>query len=327
MSIFEGQIRPYPPRYKEILLIGEDTIINRDVIRAQNNKEIKLKVREFNSEQYIYNEISEADEVFLSRTLDKNTKLGIIKHCLFKGKPINIYPELFEIAVFKSQIEQINNVPLLKITGLKISRLQRLLKGMLDFLTALILILAASPIILVMSGLIKIYDGGPVIFRQKRVTRGGKEFTLYKLRTMVLDAEKETGPIIASQNDSRITPIGRFLRSSKIDELPQLLNVLKGEMSIVGPRPERPELIYRYAQDCPEFQYRTLVKAGITGLAQVYGKYDTAPLDKVKYDLYYIRNYSLFLDIKLILMTAKMLFYRKKDNTKSLQESIGSAVQ
>lgn len=326
MSIFECQIKPYPPRYKEILLIGEDAIINRDVLSAQN-KEIKLKVREFDSEQYIYNEISMADEVFLSRILDKNTKLGIIKHCLFKGKPINIYPELFEIAIFKSQIEQINNVPLLKITGLRISRLQRMFKGMMDILAAAFLSLASFPIVLAMSVLIKLYDGGPVIFRQKRVTLGGKEFTMYKLRTMVLDAEKETGPVTASENDSRITPIGRFLRASKIDELPQLLNVLKGEMSIVGPRPERPELISRYAQDCPEFQYRTLVKAGITGLAQVYGKYDTAPLDKVKYDLYYIRNYSIFLDIKLVFMTVKMLFGRKKNSTKSLEESIGSAVQ
>lgn len=326
MSIFESQIRPYPARYKEILLIGEDTIINRDVLRSQN-KEIKLKVREFDSEQYIYKEISEADEVFLSRVLDKNTKLGIIKHCLFKGKPINIYPELFEIAIFKSQIEQINNVPLLKITGLRISPLQKIFKSMMDFFAAAVLSLASFPIILAMSVLIKLYDGGPVIFRQKRVTLGGKEFTMYKLRTMVLDAEKETGPITASENDSRITPIGRFLRASKIDELPQLLNVLKGEMSIVGPRPERPELINRYAQDCPEFQYRTLVKAGITGLAQVYGKYDTAPLDKVKYDLYYIRNYSLFLDIKLIFMTVKMLFSKRRNSTKSLKESIGSAVQ
>lgn len=150
-----------------------------------------------------------------------------------------------------------------------------------------------SPVLAIVALLIKLYDGGPVMFRQKRYTRNNEVFTLVKFRSMIVDAEKD-GAQFTVPGDKRITPIGKFIRATRIDELPQLLNVLRGDMSIVGPRAERLENADAYTEMMPEFRYRTKVKAGLTGYAQVYGKYNTSFEDKVRMDLYYIENYSRF---------------------------------
>lgn len=150
------------------------------------------------------------------------------------------------------------------------------------------------------------------------MTQGGKEFSICKFRTMIQDAEKEMGARLAAENDERILPVGKFLRRTRLDELPQLWNILKGEMSVVGPRPERPELAKKIEEEIPEFSYRLKVKAGLTGYAQIYGKYNTTSYDKLKLDLKYIRNYSLFLDLRLILMTPKIMFM--KESTEGIME-------
>ena len=155
---------------------------------------------------------------------------------------------------------------------------------------------------------VKLYDGGPVLYKQVRVTRDDKEFKIMKFRSMRVDAEKDGVARLASKNDDRITPIGKFIRKVRIDELPQLFNIIKGDMSFIGPRPERPEIIKQYVKEMPEFAYRTKVKAGLAGYAQVYGKYNTTPYDKLTLDLTYIENYSLWMDIKLMLLTLKILF-------------------
>jgi lipopolysaccharide/colanic/teichoic acid biosynthesis glycosyltransferase len=147
-----------------------------------------------------------------------------------------------------------------------------------------------------------------VFYKQTRCTIHQKEFKIIKFRSMKVDAEKDGVARLASENDDRITPIGHFIRRCRIDELPQLVNILKGEMSFVGPRPERPEIIAQYVKEMPEFVYRMKVKAGLAGYAQVYGKYNTTPYDKLKLDLTYIQNYSVWLDIKLMLLTLKILF-------------------
>ena len=151
-----------------------------------------------------------------------------------------------------------------------------------------------------------------MIYRQTRCTRDMKKFEIYKFRSMITDAEKNRGPQLATKHDKRLTRVGRFLRNTKLDELPQLVNILKGDMSFVGPRPERPEFIAKAVKDIPEFVLRTKVKAGLTGYAQVMGNYNTSFLDKLKWDLMYIENYSLFLDLKILLMTAIAIF--AKDN-------------
>ena len=167
---------------------------------------------------------------------------------------------------------------------------------------------------------IKVSSKGPVIFKQKRLTIDNKEFNILKFRTMVVNAEKETGAVISGKNDPRITKFGRFLRRSKIDELPQFFNVLVGDMSVVGPRSERHEFVENFEKEIPAYAQRFSVKAGITGLAQVAGSYDTTPQDKLRYDLLYIKNYSLLEDVKIIFTTVRAIFtphlYNKtfKDN-------------
>ena len=164
---------------------------------------------------------------------------------------------------------------------------------------------------------IKLEDHGPALFKQERVTLGGKKFYIYKFRSMIVDAEKN-GAQFSTKNDSRITKVGKFIRATRLDELPQLLNILKGDMSIVGPRPERQTYIDEFCQETPEFIYRLKVKAGLTGYAQIYGKYNTTPLDKLKLDLMYIESYSVLLDIRLIFLTLKIMF--TKESTEGVEE-------
>ena len=167
---------------------------------------------------------------------------------------------------------------------------------------------------------IKLQDGGPVLYRQIRCTKNGRHFEILKFRSMVVDAEKAGKAMLATENDPRITKVGRFIRKCRIDELPQLFNVLKGDMSFVGPRPERPEFIEKYTEEMPEFSYRMKVRAGITGYAQLYGKYNTKPYDKLKFDLYYMEQFSIGLDIRLMILTFKILF--TKESTEGTTERV-----
>jgi lipopolysaccharide/colanic/teichoic acid biosynthesis glycosyltransferase len=164
---------------------------------------------------------------------------------------------------------------------------------------------------------IKLDDGGKVLYKQKRLTIDAKEFYVYKFRSMIPDAEKDGVPRLATDSDSRITRVGAFLRKCRLDEIPQLINILKGDMSVVGPRPERPELTEKYERFMPEFKYRLKVKAGLTGYAQVTGVYDTTPYDKLKMDLMYIERYSIIMDLRIILMTIKTIIFPGKTNEKS----------
>ena len=184
-------------------------------------------------------------------------------------------------------------------------------KRMMDVVCSFFGLLISSPFFLIIAFLIKATDRGPVFYKQIRLTRNGKEFEIYKFRTMIQDAEKDGHARLASEHDDRILPVGRFLRATRLDELPQLINVLKGEMSMVGPRPERPELAAEIEKELPEFPYRLKVKAGLTGYAQIYGKYNTTAYDKLKLDLTYIRNYSFFLDLKLMIMTPKIMLMKE----------------
>ena len=175
-----------------------------------------------------------------------------------------------------------------------------------------------SPILLVVAIAIKLEDHGPVFFKQKRTTIGGAEFDILKFRSMIVDAEKDGKPHPAGEADDRITKVGHVIRPTRIDELPQLINILKGDMSIVGPRPERIEHVKKYTEEIPEFVYRLKVKGGLTGPAQVFGKYNTSPLNKLKMDLFYITNYSLLLDLQILFETVKIL--AQKESTEGFSE-------
>ena len=177
-------------------------------------------------------------------------------------------------------------------------------------------VVALSPVMLLIALAIKIDDGGKIFYKQKRLTIDAREFYVYKFRSMIADAEKDGVPRLATDKDSRVTRVGKFLRKCRLDELPQLINILKGDMSIVGPRPERPELTEKYEREMPEFKFRLKVKAGLTGYAQVTGVYDTTPYDKLKMDLMYIEKYSFVMDLRIVLMTIKTMIFPGEMNSK-----------
>lgn len=233
---------------------------------------------------------------------------GLVKYCYGRNIRIYVMPKITDVLLKGSSQLHLFDTPVLLLREYAIKVEQRFMKRAFDILLALLLIVISSPIMLITAIIIKLYDHGPVLYKQIRVTKDMKEFMIMKFRSMKVDAEKDGVARLASKNDSRITPIGKFIRSCRIDELPQLFNILKGEMSFIGPRPERPEIMEKYMQEMPEFAFRTKVKAGLAGYAQVYGKYNTTPYDKLKLDLTYIENYSIWLDIKLMLLTVKILF-------------------
>jgi exopolysaccharide biosynthesis polyprenyl glycosylphosphotransferase len=200
---------------------------------------------------------------------------------------------------------------MLKVKKLGLTFEQKLLKRALDIVLSIIALILTSPVMLIMAVLIKKQDGGNIFYKQERVTEDEKTFDVLKFRTMVMNAEKLSGPVLAGEDDPRITKLGKFMRSTRIDELPQVINILKGEMNLVGPRPERPFFVEKFKNEIPDYKYRTTVKAGLTGLAQVWGKYSTTPEDKVRYDIIYIKNYSILLDLKLILQTIKIMFMKE----------------
>ena len=191
-------------------------------------------------------------------------------------------------------------------------------------MVSLVGLIVLSPFFLCVAIAVKAYDGGPAFYKQKRLTSGGKEFYLYKFRSMIVDAEKDGKARLAAEGDSRITPVGNFIRKTRLDELPQLINIIKGEMSIVGPRPERPEIAAEYEEEFPEFSFRLNAKAGLTGYAQVMGKYNTTPYDKLKMDLIYIQNFSLLLDLKIMFMTLRTIFI--KESTEGIDEAALNAM-
>ena len=228
-----------------------------------------------------------------------------------------VVPNIADIVLWSSDETHLFDIPLLITRYHGITKVESFFKRIIDLVGAFVMMVLTSPLMLVIALIVKLYDGGPVIYKQERVTKDGKHFFIYKFRSMKLDAE-ENGARLASREDDRITPFGRFIRSVHLDELPQVFNILKGEMSLVGPRPERPEIIERYKNEIPEFDYRLKVKAGLTGYAQVYGRYSTASYNKLKLDMMYIEHYSLWLDLKLLFLTFKIIFI--KDNSNGVEE-------
>ena len=236
---------------------------------------------------------------------------ALLKKCFEQDIRTYTVPKLSDILIRTSQELDIFDSPLLLSRNDGISDLQRFIKRAMDFICSSIGIVVLSPFFLLVARSIYLTDRGPVFYKQTRLTEGGKEFQICKFRTMIQNAEAKTGARLAAEHDDRILPVGHFLRRTRLDELPQLFNIWKGEMSIVGPRPERPELAAEIEKEIPEFCYRLKMKAGLTGYAQVYGKYNTTSYDKLKLDLTYIRNYSLLLDLKLILMTPKIMMLKE----------------
>lgn len=250
-------------------------------------------------------------EALILNDVPAEMRNDILKYAFGKNKMIFMVPKITDIIMKGTAEISSFDTPLVKVRNEGLLPLEGFVKRAFDIVLSSVLLFLLSPAFLIITLLIKAEDGGPVFYRQKRLTLNDRIFEILKFRSMVADAEKLTGAVLAEKDDPRITKVGRILRACRLDELPQLINIFLGDMSFVGPRPERPELAADIIKDTPEFAFRTKVKGGLTGYAQVYGKYSTTNYDKLRLDLIYIENYSLLLDLKLLFMTPQILFRRE----------------
>jgi exopolysaccharide biosynthesis polyprenyl glycosylphosphotransferase len=309
--------RIYPPH--EILLIyGKHS--PKSLVRKMESRRDKYNITGMLSleegTEKIKQEIHRYQAVMIGDIPSHERNL-FLKYCFENNKRCYCLPKVSDIMIMSSEKIHMFDTPLLLFRNRGLTVEQQVVKRIFDLVCATLMLVILSPILLLIALLIKVYDGGPVFYQQPRLTKDGTVFMVYKFRSMRVDSEKQ-GARLAMKGDSRVTPVGRVLRNIHFDELPQLINILKGEMSLVGPRPERPEIAAQYRKEIPEFDYRLKVKAGLTGYAQVYGKYNTTPYDKLKLDLTYIENYSFVLDLQLIATTVKILF--QKENTEGVEQ-------
>ncbi len=314
----------YPPR-QMLVIYGEYS--PDDLIAKINTRKDKYNICESVSYrvgyQSLYPMIRQYNAVVLC-DLPSQARNQIMKYCYQESVRTYVTPKISDILFRGADDIHLFDTPLLLSRNQGLSINQRIVKRICDVLLSLIGIILASPFMLLIALAVKLYDRGPVLYKQERLTRDGRPFLIYKFRSMEMDSEKN-GARLAAKGDKRVTPVGRVIRNIHFDELPQLFNILKGDMSMVGPRPERQEISDKYEETIPEFVLRTKVKAGLTGYAQVYGKYNTTPYDKLKLDLTYIENYSLWLDIKILLLTFKILF--QKENTEGVDEEQQTAMK
>lgn len=262
----------------------------------------------------IYNEatgrLNGVETVFIVG-VEATIRNGILKHCLDENIDAYVIPKVGDIILRGAKMHISGDETFLRVFRSSLPVEQAIVKRAMDIVVSVLGLVICSPIMAVTAIAIKYNDGGPVIYRQKRLTKNGEVFEILKFRTMRVDAEKDGVARLAAENDDRITPVGHIIRRYRIDELTQLINVLRGEMSLVGPRPERPEIARQYEKTMPAFSLRLQVKAGVTGYAQIYGKYNTEPYEKLQMDLVYINNMSVFEDLKLLLTTVKVLFMKE----------------
>lgn len=310
-------VRIYPPH--EILLIY-GSLSPRSLIEKMKTRKDKYVIEGTISlkrgEDAIKAEILKHQAVMIC-DIPAHERNLFLKFCFEHDIRCYCQPKISDIMVMSSEEINLFDTPLLLFRNRGLTVEQQAVKRFFDIVISAVALVLLSPVFLIIAILIKGYDGGPVFYRQERLTKDGKVFQVYKFRSMRVDSEQQ-GARLAAKGDSRVTPVGRVLRNIHFDELPQLLNILEGDMSLVGPRPERPEIAAEYEKEIPEFSYRLKVKAGLTGYAQVYGKYNTKPYDKLKLDLTYIENFSFLLDLQLIATTVKILF--QKENTEGVEQ-------
>ncbi|MCR4798503.1 MAG: sugar transferase [Lachnospiraceae bacterium] len=310
-------IHIFPPH--RILQINGD--FENDLAEKIKSREDRYQIVEEVSIHTPWDELEKKMKKYRAVLLNDLTsaeQIKIIKYCYAHSIRLYFTPKISDIIIKGADTINYFDSPLFVNRNIGLTIEQRIIKRTLDIIFSILALVLTSPIMLVTAICIKAYDGGPVFYRQERTTFRGKTFWIIKFRSMVENAEADGKANPASDDDDRITPVGRFIRKTRIDELPQFLNILKGEMSIVGPRPERVEHMEKYAEVVPEFDYRLKVKGGLTGYAQVYGKYNTTPLDKLKMDLMYIVNYSILLDIQIFFETVKVIF--KSEATEGFTE-------
>ena len=313
--IFHKAFKP-----KAMIILYEEKP-NRRFAKKLNTREDKFNVLgEMKLEENWQEELLKLEDYMAVLLYNVSSPLrnDVLKFCYQNGIRVYLVPTIADILVRNASESNFFDTPLYMVNEVDVTYGQIAAKRICDIILSLIAIILTSPVMLIAAIAIHKYDGGPVFFRQKRCTRNGRVFEILKFRSMIVDAEKDGKARLATENDDRITPVGHFIRKTRIDELPQFFNILKGDMSFVGPRPERPEIVAEYEKEFPEFDLRMKVKAGLTGYAQVYGKYNTTAYDKLKLDLIYVQKYSLLMDLRLIFMTVKVIFM--KESTEGLDD-------
>ena len=298
-------------KVKRIAIIGDIDQSLRTGYEFIKNKEktheIKYIINSSSDIKGFEKVVCNTEIVILCPGIKKEFKDEIVEICGRYEKDVLLIPEIYEINTMRPKLTQIDDTPYLYFDSKGLTGEEKFIKRTLDLIFSIILAILSLPIMIICAVIIKIESRGPVLFRQERVSRDGI-FHIIKLRTMIFDAEKTTGAVLSSANDGRITRFGKILRMSRLDEVPQLYNVIIGDMSLIGPRPERPVFIKEFISRYPDYDKRHAVKAGISGLAQIMGKYSTDASDKLRYDLIYIRNYSFLLDVKIFFLTLKTVF-------------------
>ena len=282
--------------------------------------------RSFEAIQKLMRIMEDYEAVFVSG-VSATLRNGIVKYCVEKNKACYFVPHTGDVIISGAEHIRSFSVPICRARRSRPAPEYLLVKRAMDIVLSLLAIIVTSPFMAIAALAIWSYDHGPVLYKQVRLTKDGRLFEILKFRSMRQDAEKDGVARLASAHDDRITPIGRIIRAIRFDELPQLFNILKGDMSIVGPRPERPEIAEQYRKELPAFDLRLQVKAGLTGYAQVYGRYNTEPQDKLKMDLMYINHASIAEDIKLIFATVRILFMRESTSGVADGKTTASAVE
>lgn len=317
-------------RDKKVVIVGLEKDVAPAIQNFQSKKNNKHKVEAVIIDHYYENiqkMIDEIDIVYLSSHIEENEKIKIYQLITKKEKKLFLNTTFENLTMINPNIMNFEDESIIEASGFRIQPEYELFKRLFDIVVSLILLILASPFMLLTAVLVKVTSPGPVIYKQVRITKNQKEFSIYKFRSMTATAEAKSGPVLAKSNDARVTPVGKFIRAVRFDELPQIFNVLKGDMSIVGPRPERPFFVDQFNAENPYYYLRHNVRAGITGYAQVYGKYVSDYNSKLRFDLLYIKKYSLMMDLKILLQTIKILFDKmssqgleEDENASSLQE-------
>lgn len=295
------------PRKIMILYGSED--YKRLLVKIQEKKrryQVLACMNESENLSAIFETLAKCKDIYLCDVRDE-VKDRVILFCNAHQKDIHISMDIGDLLILGDEVSHSFDTPFLRNKKTPVAWYYPFLKRLSDIVISMTAILLLSPIMIITALSIKIYDRGPVFYKQTRLTKDGRCFEIIKFRSMKMDAEKN-GAQLSTVHDDRITPVGKIIRKLRIDELPQLFNILKNDMAVVGPRPERPEIAAQYEQDIPEFHLRLQVKAGLTGYAQVYGKYNTTPLDKLKLDLIYIAQRSVLFDLRILFYTLKIIF-------------------
>ena len=303
----------FPPR-KLLLISGNRPI--EDILHKFESREDKYEVvkcmREDAGQQALEKEILERYDGIVLWDINTGLRNKLLKFCYSRSIRVYMMPKIPDIMIQGASQLHLFDTPILFTREYSMTVEQRFVKRAIDIICSLILIIITSPIMLITAVIIKCYDHGPVLYKQVRCTRNMQEFKILKFRSMRTDAEKDGVARLASKNDNRITPVGKFIRKVRIDELPQLFNILKGDMSLVGPRPERPFFVEKFKEEIPRYMIKHQVRPGMTGWAQVNGyRGDTSIRKRIEHDLYYIENWTLGLDVKILFLTVFKGFINK----------------